>query len=40
MTLELFKKIIEEYVEKKRNNPYFNCNYKRPLKIKQILKRL
>lgn len=40
MTLELFIQIINEHVERKRKNPYWNCNYKNPLKTKQILKRL
>lgn len=40
MTTELFIQIINEYMEKKRNNPYFACNYKKPLKTKQILQRL
>lgn len=40
MNLQLFMQIINAHVEYKRKNPYWNCNYRKPLKTKQILKRL
>ena len=40
MTYKMFIKIINEHVERKRINPYYATNYKKPLKTKQILKSL
>ena len=40
MTYKMFIKIINEHVERKRINPYYATNYKKPLKTKQIIKRL
>lgn len=40
MTEEDFIKIINEYVVRKKLNPYWNCNYHRPIKTKAILQRL
>jgi len=34
-----FQKILE-FQEKKKANPYFCCNYRKPLKGKKILERL
>jgi hypothetical protein len=31
---------INEHIDRKKNNPYYDCNYKKPLKAKQILQRL
>jgi hypothetical protein len=39
-SIEILIQCINEYVDKKNNNPYYACNYKKPLKAKQILQRL
>ena len=40
MTREDFQHIIDEYVALKKANPYFDVNYKTPLKCKEILERI
>jgi hypothetical protein len=37
MTLDDFQHIIEEYFTRKKDDPYFDVNYKTPLKGKEIL---
>lgn len=36
----IFIRSINEFLQKKKDNPYFAVNYKKPLKTKQILERL
>jgi hypothetical protein len=37
---EILIQCINEFKEREKNNPYYACNYKKPLKAKQILQRL
>jgi hypothetical protein len=39
-SIAIFIQCINEFKYRKENNPYYACNYKKPLKAKQILQRL
>lgn len=35
-SFKLFTNAMNEFIAKKKNNPYFACNYKKPLKSNKI----